>query len=104
ASRPARFRPVLTLVLVTLALIVGWVGLEVYFAFTAKPNPTVDYMKLLREHAETVQGDGENAWDLIGEICQSHAETLEVFEDTGTPFGDLIEQTGWWFQADVSLL
>lgn len=104
ASRPARFRPVLTLVLVTLALIVGWVGLEVYLAFTAKPNPTVDYIKLLREHAETVQGDGENAWDLIGEICQTHAEELEEFEDSGTAFGDLSDQAWGWIQADVSLL
>ena len=104
SSRHGKFRPVLTLVLVTLSLVVGWVGLEVYFAFTAKPNPTVDYMKLLSEHAEAVQGDGENAWELIGEICQTHAEALEVFEDSGTPFGDLSIQSGWWFQADVSLL
>ena len=103
ASRPARFRPVFTLVLVTLALIVGWVGLEVYFAFTAKPNPTVDYMKPLLAHAETVQGDGENAWDLIGEICQTHAEALERFEARGTPFDDLCEQSGWWIEADASL-
>ena len=104
SSRHDKFRPVLTLVLVTLALVVGWVGLEVYFAFTAKPNPKIDYLELLIEHAETVQGDGENAWDLIGDISEAHAESLELFEDSGTPFGDISVQSGWLIQADVSLL
>ena len=52
ASRPARFRPVLMLVLVTLALIVGWVGLEVYLAYTSKPAIKVNYGEKLRELAE----------------------------------------------------
>ncbi len=86
-SRPARFRPVLTLVLVTLALIVGWVGLEVYLAYTAKPAIKVNYGEKLRELAQEWQvGGEENAWPVLLEVIEIHNEKLASFRD---------EETGW---------
>jgi hypothetical protein len=78
---------VLTLVLVTLALIVGWVGLEVYLAYTSKPAIKVNYGEKLRELAEEWQvGGEENAWPVLLEVIEIHNEKLASFRD---------EETGW---------
>lgn len=76
-SRPARFRPVLTLVLATLALIACWAGLEVYFAFTARPNPTVDYGLKLHEHSKHTQPEGRDGWPLLIDIIKLHNAYVE---------------------------
>lgn len=85
--RPARFRPVLTLVLATLTLIAGWAGLEVYFAYTAKPAIKVNYGEKLRDLAKEWQvGGEENAWPVLLEVFEIHDEKLASFRD---------EESGW---------
>ncbi len=87
ASRPARFRPVLTLVLAMVVLLLGWVGMEVYFAYTAKPAIKVNYTEKLRQLAEEWQvGGEENAWPILQEVIEIHDEQLASFRD---------EETGW---------
>lgn len=85
-ARPGRFRPVLTMVLVTIVLVLGWIGLEVYFALTARPNPTIDYGKLAEEHVRAYQADfpGEDVWPVLIETTQLFDDTLADLEDEET--------------------
>lgn len=103
-ARPARLRPLPVFVSACVVLVVGWLGLEAYFAYTARPNSTVDYMEQFRGHAESVQGEGPNAWDHIGDICADYAEALDAFRADRTPFGDLSRRAIGWIDADPSLL
>lgn len=70
--RPARFRPILTTVLLIIALVVLWISIEVYFALTAAPNPVIDYGEQLEELvAESQAGrEGEDVWPVLMEVLE----------------------------------
>lgn len=91
-SRPARFRPILTMVLVLVVLLSAWLGLEIYFAVTAKPNPTIDYGDLARQHVESIQADrtGENTWPVLLEALAMHRDSYADLQDpdTGVVWGE----------------
>lgn len=71
-ARPARFRPILTTVLVLILLVIFWVSLEVYFALTAQPNPVIDYGEQLEALVvEAQEGrEGEDAWPVLMEAIE----------------------------------
>lgn len=80
--RPARFRPVLTLSLATLILLVCWVGLELWIAWTIKPTIQKNYAGMLREAVAAWQDtSGVNGWDALIEAAQRHKEHTEQYED-----------------------
>lgn len=82
-----RFRPILTLTLALVAMVVGWAGVEVYLAYTAKPAIKVNYAEKLRQLAEDWQDRTEpNAWPSLIEAVELHKEMIDSFRD---------EQTGW---------
>lgn len=85
-TRPGRFRPVLTMVLVTILFVLGWLGLEFYFAVTAKPNPTIDYGELAEEHVRASQADlpGEDVWPVLLDTTQLFSNTLADLKDDET--------------------
>lgn len=84
--RPGRFRPVLTMVLITIVLVVCWLGLEVFFALTSKPNPTVDYGKVAEEYVRAAQADlpGEDVWPVLIETTQLFNDSLVDLVDPET--------------------
>ena len=94
-SRPGRFRPVLTMVLLAIVLFLGWLGLEVYFAVTAKPNPTIDYGKLAEEQIRTYQVDreGEDVWSLLIETTMLFGDTIADLQDEET---QIVWGTGYY--------
>lgn len=99
-SRHGKFRPVLTLVLVTLALIVGWVGLELLVAYSLTPTVQHNYGKLLREEAESWQGTGDdNGWQYLVEAARAYEEYGKRFSDeaTGTTWSN-----GSWAYATIT--
>lgn len=85
-TKPGRFRPILTMVLITIILVLAWLGLEVYFAFTAKPNPTIDFGQRAEELVESVQSDlpGEDVWPVLMEATQLFGDTLVDLKDDET--------------------
>ena len=85
-TRPGRFRPILTMILVTIVLVLSWLGLEVYFAVTAKPNPTIDYGKLAEDQVRAYQADfpGEDVWPVMLEAIQLFGDTTAVLQDEET--------------------
>lgn len=91
-SRPGRFRPVLTMVLVLMVLFLVWLGLEVFFALTAKANPTVDYGAKMMEHAAAWQGGNEadDVWSSVIELVDLHQGLIGGLSDdeSGTAFAD----------------
>lgn len=91
-TRPARFRPILTMILVLVVLLGAWLGLEVYFAVTAEPNPTIDYGDLARQHVEQAQADreGENMWPVLLEALALHRDLYPDLRDpeTGVVWGE----------------
>ena len=86
ASRPARFRPVLTLVLVTLALIVGWVGLEVYFAFSVRPGPKGAWARQYQSHVESLSQPDPNGWEFFKSVLGVHTEARTRLLASDSPF------------------
>ena len=92
-ARPGRFRPILTTVLVLIGLFLIWLGIEVLFALTAKPNPTVDYGAKLMQQAEEWQGgtDADDVWDELVEAVDLHHALLADLQDdsSDTLFDDL---------------
>jgi len=97
--RPARFRPILTFSLIAILLVLLWVGLEVYFALTAKADPTVDYGAKLMEHAAAWQGgdESDDVWSVLTEAVELHQRLIDglVDEDTDTAYLDL----AWVYEA-----
>lgn len=74
ARRRRRFRPILTLSLSLVALLAMWVGVEVYFAYTARPAIQHNYGKLLREEVESWQEiGGVNGWVFLSEAVHAHS-------------------------------
>ncbi|GAB5496130.1 MAG: hypothetical protein Phyf2KO_12100 [Phycisphaerales bacterium] len=81
-SKSGRFRPILTTVVVTVLLTLGWVGLEVYFAWSSKPAIQENYGAKIREIAEAWQpGTGPNGWDSLVRACEAHREHVESYYD-----------------------
>jgi len=97
--RFARFRPILTTVLVLIVLVVCWLGLEVFFALTAKPNPTVDYGAKLMEYQAAWQGgdESDDVWSVLIEAVELHQRLIDglIDEDTGIAYRDL----EWGYEA-----
>jgi hypothetical protein len=97
--RPARFRPILTTILVLVALFLIWLGIEIFFALTAKPNPTVDYGAKLMQHAAQWQGgdEADDVWDELIEAVELHQQLVNGLadEETGTLYSDL----DWGYKA-----
>lgn len=71
-NRPGRFRPILTTVLLIIALVVLWVSIEVYFALTATPHPVIDYGRQLEELVSESQADreGDDVWPVFMEALE----------------------------------
>lgn len=86
--RPGRFRPILTMLLVLVVLFVAWLGLEVYFALTARPNPATDYGALAEAHVRAYQGEqaDEDGWPVLREAMRIHEESLAQLRDNETGF------------------
>jgi len=80
------------MVLVLIVMLGAWLGLEVYFAVTAEPNPTVDYGDLARQHIERVQADreGEDMWPVLLEALAMHQDLYADLRDpeTGIAWGE----------------
>lgn len=72
----------LTLSLAALILLVCWVGLELWIAWTIKPTVQKNYGGMLRE---TVAGwqdtSGVNGWDALVDAAKRHKEHTEQYED-----------------------
>lgn len=87
--RPGRFRPILTMLLVFVVLFVAWLGLEVYLALTARPNPVTDYGALTEAQVRAYQGSsGENVWPVL-------AEALRDFQSAVTGLRDEAADVAW---------
>lgn len=93
ASRPARFRPVLTLAIVTPVVILLWAWLELWIAYSITPKIQKDYGGMIRETAESWQDtSGTNGWDHLAEairlyeehVSQYYFEPLDQHWSTGT--------------------
>lgn len=81
-ARPGRFRPVLLLVILAPALLLSWVGLEVWFAYSIKPEVQENYGGMLREVVEGWQDtSGVNGWDALVEAAELHKQHVEQYED-----------------------
>lgn len=76
ARRRRRFRPVLTLTLAFVVLFAAWVGVEVYFAYTARPNPAVDYGIKLEEYSKQEQPAGEDGWPVLIGLIEHHNDYI----------------------------
>ncbi|GAB5496131.1 MAG: hypothetical protein Phyf2KO_12110 [Phycisphaerales bacterium] len=68
----ARFRPILTTVLLIIVLLAMWIAIEVYFALTAAPNPVIDYGEQLEQLVNESQDgrEGEDAWSALMEAVE----------------------------------
>ncbi len=88
---PGRFRPILTTVVVIVLLTLGWVGLEVWIAYTLKPSSDVVYAKQVREINEGLRrGSGDDIWPLLVEIGELHEAMLSGLKtEDGRPWYDL---------------
>ena len=63
-----RNHPVLSIFAGLILIGILWIGYELLLAFTAQPNPTVDYGQILEDRVRAIQADaeGKDAWpDLI---------------------------------------
>lgn len=100
ALRPARFRPVLTLVLTTILLAIVWSAFEIRIAYSLKPAVQDNYGKQLREEVVSWQDtEGENGW-------QHLVEAARAFEEYGRRFNDEATGTTWsngsWAYATIT--
>lgn len=86
-----RFRPVLTLTLALVVMFVAWVGVEVYFAYTANPAIKVNYAEKLHKLAEDWQDRSEsNAWPSLVHAIETHKTILgELPNENGVGWYDL---------------
>lgn len=95
------------MILVTIALVLAWLGLEVFFAVTAKPNPTIDYGRLAEELVRAVQeGEpGEDVWPVLMEATQLFGDTIVDLKDeeTGIEWGKGNYSFDAYFMYDKSL-
>jgi hypothetical protein len=106
-SRPARFRPILLTVLGLTLLVLVWAGLEVYYAYSARPNPKVDYAPMLNAHAASVQGDGPDRWDDFVDVLESHQDISAVFIGEGGEYDRTVLQHwphGPWLDPEPFLV
>lgn len=75
-----RFRPVLTLSLATLILIVLCFGHELWFAYSITPQIQKNYGGMIRETAESWQDTtGVNGWDHLVEAIRLHDEHVNKY-------------------------
>lgn len=74
------------MVLLTILLFTAWLGLEVYFALTSRPNPTTNYGALAEEHVRQLQADreGEDVWPVMIEAVHLTLDTLADLQDAET--------------------
>ncbi|RNC82166.1 MAG: hypothetical protein ED559_10405 [Phycisphaera sp.] len=89
-SNFARFRPILTTVLLIIALFVLWISIEVYFALTATPNPVIDYGEQLEKLvAESQAGrEGEDVWPVFMETFELVQSVESDAYDTDAVFAE----------------
>ena len=65
-------KPMLIAVLVAVAVLMAWIGVEVYFAITARPKIDTDYASQMEALAASVQGDGPNRWNDFRALLAEH--------------------------------
>lgn len=85
-ARPARFRPVLFVVIGLVILVLGWVGLEVYNAYTARPGPVRDWGSTFREHTVHYGLSDSDEWQLFSESLLGHERAMDELQDADSPF------------------
>lgn len=80
ASRPARFRPVLTIAIVTPMVILLWAWLELWIAYSITPRIQENYGGMIRETAESWQDtSGKNGWDNLAEAIRLYEEHVSKY-------------------------
>ena len=79
-SRTARFRPVLTLAIVTPLVILLWAGLELWIAYSITPKIQKNYGGMIRETAESWQDNTrKNGWDHLAEAIRLYEEHVSQY-------------------------
>lgn len=91
-----RFRPILTTIAVMLLLVIGWVGLEVWIAYSLEPSGDIRYAKQFRElNASLHRGTGEDVWPVLVEVGELHEAMLaELQTEDGCP----------WYESEYGFL
>jgi len=72
ARKRWRFRSILMFFFALVAMLAMWVGVEVYFAYTARPNPTMDYGLKLEEYSKLHQPEGKDGWPVLIGLIELH--------------------------------
>lgn len=104
SSRDGRFRPVLTTVTVLVLLVLMWVGLEVYFAMTARPGSSEGWVREYAALLDTVHPEGSNDWDVVVAACEAHEASINRFQAAGGEFDRVTAPYYFFYGADSSLL